>query len=102
MYQTLMKSGLRSSSFFTSARASSGDVILMMGGSPRSSFTRSTMEMSGPAMCTRGAASLFSAAARMSKFQNGPPMSTTLVTPLASHTLNVAGRRFLLRSTSFA
>ena len=33
------------------------------------------------------------AMSRISKFQNGPPMSTTLVTPLASHTLNVAGRR---------
>jgi hypothetical protein len=38
----------------------------------------------------------------MSKFQNGPPMSMTLVTPLASQTLNVAGRRALLRATSCA
>ena len=34
----------------------------------------------------RGAASLLSAAARTSKFQNGPPTSITLVTPLASQT----------------
>src|SRR5258708_1457575 len=56
MNQTLMKSGLRSSSRRTSARAASAEVILMMGGSPRSSFARSTMEISGPATATRGAA----------------------------------------------
>ena len=102
MNQTLMKSGFLASSFATSARASSGEVILMIGGSPISSFARSTIEMSGPATATRGAASVLSEASRMSKFQNGPPMSTTLVTPLASHTLNVAGSLALLRSVSFA
>jgi hypothetical protein len=36
----------------------------------------------------------------MSKFQNGPPISITLVTPLAIQTLNVASRRALLRAVS--
>ena len=102
MNHSLMKSGLRSSSRPTSERASSGEPILMIGGSPRSSFARSIIEISGPATATRGAAALASAASRISKFQNGPPMSTTLVTPLASQTLKVASRRALLRSTSFA
>jgi len=73
-----------------------------MGGSPRSSFTRSTDETSGPATATRGAAGLARAASRISKFHMGPPMSTTLVTPLASHTLKVADSRALLRAISFA
>ena len=72
----------------------------MIGGSPRSSLTRSTIEISGPATATRGAAAVRLASSRMSKFQNGPPMSTTEVTPLASQTLNVAGSRALLRATS--
>ena len=74
----------------------------MIGGSPRSSFGRSIIEMSGPATATRGAALDLRAASRISKFQYGPPMSTTLVTPLASHSLKVAGRRALLRATSCA
>ena len=74
----------------------------MIGGSPRSSCGRSIIEISGPATATRGAAGEAAARSRMSKFQNGPPMSTTLVTPLASQTLNVASRRALLRATSSA
>ena len=77
--------------------------ILMIGGSPRSSCGRSIMEMSGPGdghARRRGGAR--ARASRTSKFQNGPPTSTTLVTPLASHTLNVAASRALLRSTSRA
>ena len=68
-------------------------LILMIGGSPRSSCGRGTMEMSGPVVATRGAAALVRAASRTSKFQNGPPTSATLVTPLASHTRNVWGSR---------
>ena len=63
---------------------------------------RSTMEMSGPATATRGAASLIAAASRTVKFQKGPPTSATLVTPLASHVLKVTGSRALLRATSSA
>ena len=60
------------------------------------------MEMSGPATTMRGAAGEAAARSRTSKFQNGPPTSATPVTPLASHTLNVASSRALLRATSFA
>ena len=73
----------------------------MIGGSPRTSCGRATIEMSAPATWTRGAASLFAAASRTAKFHIGPPMSTTLVTPLASQTLKVAGSRAWLRATSF-
>src|ERR1041384_6077079 len=72
----------------------------MIGGSARPSGGSSIIETSGPATATRGAAALLLAALRISKFQYGPPMSTTLVTPLASQTLKVAGRRALLRATS--
>jgi len=36
------------------------------------------------------------------EIQRGPPTSTTVVTPLAIHTLNVAARRALFRATSLA
>src|SRR5215469_18453713 len=102
MNQTLRKSGLYANSFCASCRAASGELILMIGGSPRSSCGRSIIEVSGPAIATRGAAELFLAASLASKFQNGPPTSATEVTPLASQTLKVAGSRALLRSTSLA
>jgi hypothetical protein len=63
---------------------------------------RPTSEISGPVVSTRGADSLVIAASRTAKFQNGPPTSITLVTPLASHTAKVAGSRALLRATSCA
>src|SRR2546429_620185 len=102
MNHTLMKSGLRSSSRATSCRASSPELIRTIGGSPRSNFGSSTMEMSGPVTATRGAAALLRAASRTWKFQNGPPTSATLVTPLASQTLKVCGSRPWLRCTSDA
>src|SRR5207237_9972330 len=84
----------------TRARAPSGVVTLMIGGSRKPSGGSSTIETSGPATATRGAAALLRAASRTSKFQYGPPISMTLVTPLASQTLKVAGSRALLRATS--
>src|SRR5712671_189623 len=60
------------------------------------------MEMSGPVTATRGAAVLLRAASRTWKFQNGPPTSATLVTPLASQTRKVCGSRAWLRCTSDA
>jgi len=60
------------------------------------------MEMSGPVTATRGAVPLLRAASRTWKFQNGPPTSATLVTPLASQTRKVCGNRVWLRCTSDA
>src|SRR4029077_9096761 len=60
------------------------------------------MEMSGPVTATRGAVALLRAASRTWKFQNGPPTSATLVTPLASQTRKVCGSRTWLRCTSDA
>ena len=80
----------------------SGVSMRMIGGSSRSSGGSEIIEMSGPATATRGAAAVFAARSRMSKFQNGPPMSTTPVTPFASQTLKVASSRALLRATSCA
>jgi len=56
--------------------------IFTIGGSPRSSFSRETLEMSGPATATRGAFAVALAFLRTSKFHSGPPTSTTLVMPL--------------------
>ena len=74
----------------------------MIGGSSSSSLGSATIETSGPATATWGAASEACAALRTSKFHSGPPTSTTVVTPLAIHTLKVAARRALLRATSLA
>ena len=55
MYQIFTKSGFFSASLRTKSRACSGLSILTIGGSPRSSFSRETLEISGPATATRGA-----------------------------------------------
>ena len=55
---------------------------------------RATVEMSGPATATRGAATVRRASSRTSKTHIGPPTSTTPVTPLLSQVRNVkAGAR---------
>src|SRR4030095_9809356 len=55
MYQIFTKSGFCSASLRTNSRACWGVSIFTIGGSPRSSFSRETLEMSGPATATRGA-----------------------------------------------
>ena len=63
------------------ARASSGVFTCTMGGSPRLSCGRETLEMRGPATATRGAFAVEFATFLTSKFHIGPPTSTTLVMP---------------------
>src|SRR2546430_9601690 len=70
MNHTLMKSGLRSSSRATSCRASSPELIRTIGGSPRSNFGSSTIEMSGPVTATRGAAALLRSEEHTSELQS--------------------------------
>src|SRR6476646_6681355 len=74
----------------------------MMGGSFSSSGGSAIIDTRGPATDTWGAIEAVRAASRTSKFHIGPPTSTTDVTPLAIHTLKVAGSRALLRANSVA
>jgi hypothetical protein len=65
----------------TSARASAGEATFTIGGSPRSSWGRATVDTSGPPPRPAGASAVRVARSRTSKFHIGPPASTTEVTP---------------------
>jgi len=100
MNQIFTRSGFRSASRRTSARASSA--TLMIGGSSVWSAGGAYEETSGPATATRGAASALRASSRTSKFHIGPPTSTVAVTPLRSRRRKVAGSRSRMPFSSSA
>ena len=78
-----MRSGRSANTRRTAARASAGAFTLRIGGSATRNSEGIWLEMRVPVTATCGAYGILLERSRASKVQNGPPTSSTAVTPLA-------------------